>query len=287
MQTIFDVTAYRKAADSLSAQDINAVDNLNSRFKEIQIPISVLHNRRSRTSSNCVRACQSTWTAWTWSEEFDLQQRFSDLRDALSEYGFSDVGADANLILRCASAVLKEDPSAEALTSLSGTEVRTNFPRVENGIHGAVDFLRTQLHVESLSTLPYPALLVPLSVFFAEPEGQVRYDAATYERIKRWFWRACFSGRYGGQTIRSARDDIKQMHLVKDSQESTLGDFTHGIDAELFMTQVFRINGAISKTFVPMLAQERPLTFLSGAEVAVGAVLQNYNRSEFPIQRDV
>lgn len=291
MKTVFDATAYREATSGFGDDDILRIDELNTRFKELQLPVqyfetedrthvAIVFERVNRLGLDLDTL--QLLTAWTWSEDFDLQQRFQDLRDELAEYGFSDVGEDANLVLRCAAAVLKHDASAESLISLQGTEVRQRFPQVENGIRGAVDFLQQQLHVETVQNLPYPALLVPLSVFFAEPSGrQVNYDQSTLKRIKQWFWRACFSGRYSGQTIRAARADIEQIYKLKAGEESSLGDFVYAIDPEFFKLQAFRVNSASSKTFVLMLAQLRPLSFVSGAEVSLGRVLQQYNRSEF------
>jgi hypothetical protein len=291
MNTIFDPTAYRAATAHLTGERVQIVDELNSTFKELQLPVQYFETEdRTRVAIVFERVNRlgleldtlQLLTAWTWSEDFDLQNRFRDLREALADYGFSDVGEDTNLVLRCAAAILKEDPSAESLISLNGTDVRVNFPRVENGIRGAVDFLRTQLHVETLENLPYPALLVPLSVFFAEPEGkQVVYPNDTYQKLIRWFWRACFSGRYSGQTIRAARADIKEMHKLKNGERNGLGNFSAAVGPDFFKLNTFRVNSANSKTFVLLLAQKSPRSFISGAQINLGPVLQQYNRSEF------
>ena len=37
-------------------------------------------------------------TAWTWSDDFDLQERFQALADEFSDFGFEDVGDDDELI---------------------------------------------------------------------------------------------------------------------------------------------------------------------------------------------
>jgi len=291
MSTIFDPPAYRAATEKLTPGRIIIADELNSIFKELQIPIQYFETEdRTRVAIVFERVNRlgleldtlQLLTAWTWSEDFDLQNRFQDLREGLTDYGFSDVGDDTNLVLRCAAAVLNANPSAESLISLNGGDVRAQFDRVENGIRGAVDFLRTQLNVESLSNLPYPALLVPLSVFFAEPTGkQVIYPAETHDRLLRWFWRACFTGRYSGQTLRAARADIQEMHRLKNGEKSSLGDFGLPVALPLFFESVFRINSAATKTFVLMLAQHQPRSFLSGGLVNLGAALQHYNRSEF------
>lgn len=250
MSTLFDVTAFRRGTEELGEDTIRQLDDLQSVFKEIQIPIQLLNTEdRTRVAIVFERINRlgveldtlQLLTAWTWSEDFDLQQRFLDLRESLSEYGFSEVGEDTNLVLRCCAAALKEDPSADSLISLNGAEVREQFSRVENGIRGAVDFLRGQLRVQSLQNVPYPALLVPLSVFFAEPEGkEVHYSAETHAILKRWFWRACFSRRYSGQTVRAARTDIAEMVKLKNGEASSLGDFSHEIDDNFFIANQFR-----------------------------------------------
>lgn len=48
--------------------------------------------------------------------------------------------------------------------SISMAEVRDRFDEISNGIKGAIDFVRTNLHVERLENLPYPTLLVPLAL---------------------------------------------------------------------------------------------------------------------------
>jgi hypothetical protein len=153
---------------------------------------------------------------------------------------------------------------------------------VETGIKGAIDFLQSQLHVESLHNLPYPALLIPLSVFFAEEPGtQGRYSNEQLAAAKRWFWRACFSRRYSGQSVRAARVDVGEMVRLKQGLDHRLGEFNHEIDEWFFTGSQFRMASANTKTFILLLAQQRPVSFLSGNAVDLRMVLLSYNRTEF------
>ena len=146
-------------------------------------------------------------TAWTWSDDFDLQQRFDDLRESLQDHGFAGVGEDTSLVLRCCAAILVGQPTADRLIDLNGADVRDRFDEVENGIKGAIDFLRTQLGVETLRNMPYPAMLIPLSVYFASSgQEQLVVPDTHRQTLERWFWRSCFSERYSGQTNRVARE---------------------------------------------------------------------------------
>jgi hypothetical protein len=84
--------------------------------------------------------------------------------------------------------------------------------------------------------------------------------------------------------LRAARADIAEMHRLKNGESSGLGDFSSGIRGYLpflFNDYQFRINSATTKTFILMLAQYEPRSFLSGSLVNLAPVLQHYNRSEF------
>lgn len=54
-------------------------------------------------------------SAWTWNEEFDLQEQFTDLAEELGPYGFRDVGEDSDLLLRCCAAIISHEASPKAI----------------------------------------------------------------------------------------------------------------------------------------------------------------------------
>jgi hypothetical protein len=289
--TLFDVVGYRQAMADIPQVYHERIDYMQSVFKEARIPVQKLTTEdRTKVAIVFSRVNRQglaldtlqLLTAWTWNEDFHLKQRFADLQSRLERYGFGAVGEDTTLVLRCCAAVLLNKPSAESLVEMHGAEVRRRFPDVESGIEGAVEFLRTQLHVEALDNLPYPALLVPLAVFFANPDGrQLRYDHHTYERLLRWFWRSCFSRRYSGQTSRALTHDIEEMRKLKAGEPSQLGEFNYELDENFFLTNQFNVRAANTKTFVLMLAQAKPKSLLTGADISLGKVMQNYNRAEF------
>jgi hypothetical protein len=90
-------------------------------------------------------------SAWTWSEDFDLQQEFVELSESLEPFGFHGVGEDTNLLLRCCAAVVAGDASPDALVKLDGSEVRDRFDEIANGLKGAIDFLQGNLNVHALA----------------------------------------------------------------------------------------------------------------------------------------
>lgn len=291
LRTLFNSIPYRRATEQLGDQDIIRVDEMQARFKESRIPFQLLTTEdRARVAIVFARINRTgvpldtlqLLTAWTWSEEFDLQREFDDLRDELSRFGFAGVGEDSDLILRCCAAVLAGDASPATLVGLRGSDVRARFREVVNGLMGAIDFLKTNLQVQALNNLPFSTLLVPLSVFFAAPDDRhVQMSNGQRQRLLRWFWRACFSRRFSSGVLRNLKDDIEAMTQLKADRPNTLGDFPVLVTVDFFTKNTFRVNTVNTTTFVLMLAQRRPLNFISGQPVALAEVLREYNRSEF------
>ncbi|MFN8502747.1 DUF262 domain-containing protein [Kouleothrix sp.] len=292
LKTLFDTVAYRKATRDLDDALAEQVDKIQTRFKEARIPHQMISTDDKTTVAIVFERVNrrgvpldtlQLLTAWTWSQDFHLQQQFDDLTADLKPFGFDDVGEDSNLLLRCCSAVLSRDASIETLITLNGSTVRTRFAEVINGLKGAIDFLRSNLHIFSLDNLPYPYLLVPLSVFFATPGNQqVRMSNDQRSTILRWFWRVCFTKRYNSQPIKTVQADIDSIIKLREGQPTDLGNFSYTpLNADSFRHDLFRVNNVSTKTFVLMLAQSLPRSFISGNAISLQSVLRDYNRNEF------
>lgn len=291
LKALFDTVAYRKHTTGLDESTAKYIDEMQSVFKEVRIPVQMFKTEDRATVAIIFERINrqgvpldtlQLLSAWTWSEEFQLASQFEDLADQLAPFGFADLGADSNLILRCCSAILSKDASPEALMKLNGQVVRERFGEVLNGILGAVDYVKSNYHVESLSNLPFSTILVPLSVFFAVPGNKEKLIAdAQRSTINRWFWRACFSRRYSSGVLRNLKSDIEEMSKLRDGKPSALGGFPVAIDKSFFIENSFSLGAVNTQTFVLMLAQSRPLSFVSGAPIDLGAKLKNANRAEF------
>jgi hypothetical protein len=289
--TFFDVIAYRAATQGLSEERIREVDGVQAIFKEAMLPTQLIEtDDRGKVAIVFERVNRlgveldtfQLLSAWTWSEEFDLQERFEELSDELQPFGFADIGEDTNLLLRCCSAVVAGEVSAPSLLSLNGTEVRRRFNEIANGLRGAIDFLRTNLHVERLRNLPYPALLVPLTVFFATRDGvEVRLTNQQRTELIHWFWRACFSRRFSSGVLRNLKRDLNEAHKLRVTGNPAMAEITVPLDADWFLNSRFTFGAVNTKTFILLLAQLQPRSFVSGARVNLGEVLQSYNRAEF------
>lgn len=291
ISTFFEVTAYRRATNGLEEKDAKTIDQVQSVFKESVIPtqevatedrakVAIVFERVNRLGVELDTF--QLLSAWTWSEDFDLQERIRSLADEVSPHGFGDISQDTNLILRCCAAVVANDASPAALMGLRGADVRSQFDQIENGVKGAIDFLRHNLAICKLSNLPYPALLVPLAVFFAVPNGKtVKLTNKQRRTLKSWFWKSCFSRRFSAAVLRNLKRDIGHANALRATEDAALANINVILDSEYFSDQSFTIGTVHTKTMILMLANRLPKSFISGANVDLDKVLQSYNREEF------
>ncbi len=232
LNTLFETTAYRRATSGFSDDVAKRIDEMQSVFKEVRIPLQVFKTEEKATVAIIFERAHrlgvpldtlQLLSAWTWSEEFQLQEQFGDLADQLGPFGFGDVGDDTNLLLRCCAAILRGDASPDALMNITGTTVRDRFAEVVSGVKGAVDYLRANLNVHSLDFLPFPTIVVPLSVFFAtDGDREVGYSDEQRRIINRWFWRSAFAKRYSSGVLRNLRTDIEEMMKLRRGRPRTL-----------------------------------------------------------------
>lgn len=291
INTFFDVPGWRRETKSLPDELAERIEEVRSVFQQSNIPTQYIEtNDRSRVSIVFERVNRlgvrldtfQLLSAWTWSEEFDLKRKFDELSEELAPFGFGEVGEDTNLLLRCCAAVVAHDSSPSALIDLNGSIVRDRFEEIVNGVQGAIDFLKRNLRVYKLASLPYSTFLVPLSVFFAVKDRKsFKYSDAQREVLLRWFWRSCFSRRYSAGTIRNLNQDITRAAELRNGTSTRLADVQASISEEFFETKRFTVGSVHTNTYILMLAQGGPRSFVSGSPIDLDKVLQNYNRNEF------
>lgn len=288
---LFNSVEYRRATEELDPGLIERIDKLQDVFKEARLPIQTLEtDERAKVAIVFERVNRlgveldvfQLLSAWTWSEDFDLQSQFSQLADELSAFGFKNVGDDSTLLLRCCAAVVAEKATPEALVNLNGGDVRAKFTHVKNGIKGAIDFLRREFKVERLDNLPFATLLVPLSAFFAiDGERHVNLTADQLDTLKKWVWRTCFQRRYSSGVARMLQDDIIEILKLKRSEPNNLIGTLHPVTSDFFLNHYFRISSVDSKTFILLLASNSPKSWVSGAAIDLADVMRKSNRLEY------
>ena len=290
MKTFFETVAYRAATKDLSDEQAALVDSVQEKFKEYRIQnqtfetsdrneVAIVFERinRAGTELNLFELL----SAWSWSDDFDLIEKFRALQDEISEHGFEELVDDRDLQLRICAAVITGETSPNKILDLQGDDIRNQFVSIEKGILGAIDFLKRELGVEHYKMLPFPGVLVPLSTFFATDLADgVAYSDLQKRTIIKWFWRSVFTRRFSaGVTERQASDIVEMKKLLADeNHEFRFPRFEIKID---FEKNGFSAGTANSKVLILMLANQKPHSFLSGSMIDTSKVLKKGSRHEF------
>lgn len=287
---LFDPPAYRQFLKTMDDSIADAVDNLYRTFTTAKIPVqtfstddrtavAIVFERINRLGVELDTL--QLLSAWSWSDEFDLQEQFSTLANDLAPYGFHEVGGDTELLLRCCAAIISGDASPKTIIELRGADVRSRFEEIRAGIVGAIDFLRTNLKAYSTNVLPFPTVIIPLSVFFATDRDQSTHPNSTQQVVlTRWLWRTFFTRRYS-KRLEQLNQDVTEIKKLRDGAAHRLGEFDCSIDASFFNKSTFNLRSTNTRTHVLLLATMSPLDFLSGGEIELNTVLRECNKKEF------
>lgn len=291
LRLLLDAPKYRKYVTNLEESIAEKIDQLYQKFTTARIPVqsfqtddraavAIVFERINRLGVKLDTL--QLLSAWSWSEEFDLQGQFGDLSDEIAAHGFGELGDDTDLLLRCCAAIISHDASPGTIIGLKGDVVRDRFPEIRSGIRGAIDFLITQLHVYSINVLPFTTLLIPLSVFFATNREQDTHPTAEQrKRLLRWIWRTLFTRRYSKRLEQLNADITEVVKLRSGAGDCSLGDFPASIDPGFFYKNQFTVRNVDTKTFILMLASMQPLDFRTGGQIALSQVLRDCNKKEF------
>lgn len=290
LRILLDPPKYRQFLKTMDDSIADQVDELYRRFTTARIPVqtfstddraavAIVFERINRLGVELDTL--QLLSAWSWSDNFDLLEQFSDLSAELAPYGFGDVGEDTDLLLKCCAAIISGDAGPKTIINLSGADVRNRFAEVRTGILGAIDFLRTHLKAYSTRILPMPNVIVALSVFFATDKDQNTHpDSEQQKIIINWLWRTFFTRRYS-KRLEQLNIDIGEVNKLKNGTGSKLGQFSCDVKSDFFTDTVFNVGATNTKTHILMLATATPLDFISAGEIALGTVLRDCNRKEF------
>ncbi|QIG78969.1 DUF262 domain-containing protein [Stakelama tenebrarum] len=290
VKTFYSPIEYRKACDGRPADQIVKLDSIQERFKEYDVQtqtfetddrnkVAIVFERINRAGTEL--KVFELLSAWSWSDDFDLTEKFSDLQDDIEEHGYGDLSKEQDLQLRICAGVITEETSPEKIMSLSGEEIRNRFGEIRNGITGAIDFLKRELSVRHFAMLPFPGMLIPLSCFFSTDRDEgVRYEAHQREELIRWFWRTAFSRRYSSDVNSKQAADINEFNKLKNNPQYQVKQPAAELKVE-FDKANFLASSANSKTLICMLAQKSPKSLISGAVIELDKVLKRGMKHEF------
>lgn len=290
VKTLFDTVAYRRATAGLDEDRLKRVDEMQATFKEYLIPnetfessdrnkVAIVFERINRAGTRL--DVFELLSAWSWSEDFDLVEKFAELQANISSHGFDDLVEDKDLQLRICAGVITGETSPNKILDLQGEDIRNQFKKIENGILGAIDFLNREIGVKHFRMLPFPGILVPLSCFFATTKADgINYSLNQKQNLLRWFWRAIFSRRFSSDVNERQAVDIAEMNKLRDNPDHQMRLPRAEVKID-FEKGNFAAGNANSKSLILLLSSRGPHSFWSGAKIDAGKVLKQGSKHEF------
>ncbi len=290
VKSFFDSVEYRKATNSIPNDMIVKIDEVQDKFKSYLIPnevfetddrnkVAIVFERinRAGTELNIFELL----AAWSWSDQFDLVDKFDSLQDKIIDHGFDEFCNDRDLQLRICSGIITGETAPRNIMGLQGEEIRKQFDRIEKGIIGSLDFLSRELGVKHYKMIPFPGLLVPLSAFFATSKTEGKpYTSKQKDMITRWFWRSILGRRFSAGVNEKQAFDIINMNKLRDDENYDFKLPKAEVKFE-FGKSTFSPSNANSKTFILMLNSMKPKSLLSGAAIDLNKVLKKASKHEY------
>lgn len=290
IKTLFDPVAYRGATNGIEDKIIVKLDELQSRFKEYLIPNEVFESEDRNKVAIVFERINRAGTeldvfellsAWSWSDDFDLVEKFRELQSEISDHNFGELVDDKDLQLRMCAGIISGETTPKVIMELQGDEIRNKFEMVEKGILGALDFLKREANIRHYKMIPFPGLLVPLAAFFATDKADgVRYTDKQREKLLRWFWRSLFTRRFSAGVNQRQATDIIELYRLRDDEN--YDPRFPGTEIKIdFEKSPFSSISANGRVLILMLNTMSPKSFLSGANVDLDDVLKKGSKHEY------
>jgi uncharacterized protein with ParB-like and HNH nuclease domain len=184
-----------KLSDFPNANQLQeSVDVLYEVFREYLIPVVTIKEKTVEEVCPIFERINSTGTklnifdlmvAATWSNDFDLNDKVSQLRDSTKLKDFENI--DDSVFLKFMSSIngfgSKRD-GVFKLRSLTSKELDDLGQRVKIAVERAIDFLSTDLLVPSDAFLPYENQLVAFAYLFSKT---INPTPDQLSALRRWF----------------------------------------------------------------------------------------------------
>lgn len=216
--------------------------------------------------------------AATWSGEFDLSDTISMVREVLEEKGFETVPEIEILrnLATCANlGVTKED--INKLRKLSSEELKQIAEKCKKAYMYAVDFITTELPVNSHGYLPYSLQLTFLVECFNRcPLPTIKQR----KELKKWFWKTSITRYFASFNTAQLNSELKNIRSFASGEIEEI-PVAKGLSYKELIESPFVLSKAISKTYALLLASNKPRSLLDGALINTDSVLSLVNKNEY------
>jgi hypothetical protein len=261
-------------------------EKLYSKFINYEVPVVTIKNRSKAEVGMIFERINNTgtklgtldlMTAWTWTDDFHLQEKTIELFDELEEKGFGKI--NQNILLQTLSGLIQNDSTTRAIIELEGNTIRDNWEKYCESLKKTIDFLATEMLCKNIDFLPYQQQLGGLIKFFSINGIPTSED---FKALKRWFWRGSFSNRYSsGMTTAKINSDIELVQKIRNHNYEGVEDYKITItEIDLIKTKFSKANST-TRAMLLLMAQFTPKDLVKNIAVDLDKSLSKYNRKEF------
>ena len=286
MKYLLDNVEFHKVIDKLTDENKRKATSLQSAFLSYEVPQVVTRKRSKEEIGVIFERINNSGTpldlfdllvAWTWTEEFHLQEKFNSIIEILADKNFE--GIQKKIVLQCISAVIKESSKSKIIISLKPEEIRANYDLFIESLKRAIDYLSTELGVKSIELLPHSHQIVPLCYLFSKINSP---DVKQKNVIDEWFWKTSFSERYSSSTDSHIDEDIASFkELIEKGNGGAFKKLAYSISQEQIKTTKFIRTNAYSRALIVLLAHKMPMNLTNGSKVDTSEALSAFNKKEY------
>ncbi len=286
LRDFLDATKLIDALGTLNKSFHQDAKNLYSKFINYEIPVVTIKNRPKSDVGMIFERINNTgtklgtldlMTAWTWTDDFHLQEKTTELLDQLENKGFGKI--TQNILLQTLSGVIKEDSTTKAIIELEGNTIRDNWENYCESLRKSIDFLSTEMLCKNIDFLPFQQQLGGLIKFFSIKGIPTTEEIAA---LKKWFWRGAFSNRYSsGMTTLKINNDIQLVKEIRNHKYDKINEYKVTIsETDLIKTKFSKAN-ATTRAILLLMAQITPKDLITNRTIDLNKSLSIYNRKEF------
>lgn len=196
--------------------------------------------------------------ASTWGEDFDLKEKYNELRKKISANGFGDITPE--VVTHAISLILKGFCNKIYQLQLKKEEIKENWDEIAVSIEQAVDHLSGNLGVRIFEFTPYPSIIPLLAYLYFKTDGRALSKEMT-DKVHEWFWKSALSERYTSSVESKMGEDRREIFDKLISGKEIKINFAITADEEKIATTTIGTKSALRNAIFCMLARRNPRHF--------------------------
>ena len=193
-------------------------------------------------------------------QDFDLVDRFESFSEELQDAGFDSMGASD--VLQLITLMLSDDCKKSTMLNLDTRSFIDTWPNAIENMRAAIDYIKTSFRIPVSRLLPYPSLVIPISLFFHGNERKPPTNRQA-KLLQEFFWQAGWSGRYRSSADSNLAQDKRTIASIL-AERRTRFEWAAPVSVDYVIDAKFSMSNAFSRTVLALLASLQPRNYKNG-----------------------